>query len=238
MAASSGALALKPDGVRPITAARSKRKPSMPVRVTQLRMRIHGKLHHVRLIERQRVAAAGVVHQLARGVAVVERMVEAAERQRGAVNVALARVVEHDVEDDPDARRMQRIDGGADLRQAARRQPRVGRHEAHRIVAPAIGKAERRQVALVDPGGKRHELDRVDAEPLQMRDDRGLGQRRHRAALLRRHVGVKPGEGLDGNLVDELRAVRRQRFGIGGAWPAMAFGTRAAVSTPCRMRSG
>ena len=34
---------------------------------------------------------------------------------------------------------------------AARRQPRVGRHELDRVVAPGIGKTERRQVPLVDP---------------------------------------------------------------------------------------
>jgi hypothetical protein len=41
-----------------------------------------------------------------------------------------------------------------------------------------------------------------------MRDHRGLAKCRDRAALLRRHSGVKLREGLDGNFIDEARTVR------------------------------
>ena len=58
--------------------------------------------------------------------------------------------------------------------EAAGRDARIGRHEAHRIVAPGIGKAEGRQVALVDPRSKRHEFDGIDAKPLEMRKKRRL----------------------------------------------------------------
>ena len=73
-----------PQSVRPMTGARSKRKPSMPVRVTQLRIASMASCITGALVERQRVAAAGVIDQLAIGVAVVERIVEAAQRQGGA----------------------------------------------------------------------------------------------------------------------------------------------------------
>ena len=125
--------------------------------------RVHGELHHMRRLERQRVAATRVVDQHAACMAVVKRMVEAAERQCCAVRIALARVVEHDVEDHPDPRPVQRADGGADLGQSARRQARIRRHEAHRIVAPGVRQPERWQVALIDPGGKRHEFNGIDS---------------------------------------------------------------------------
>ena len=53
----------------------------------------------------------------------------------------------------------------AQLGDAAGAEPRVGREEGDRVVAPGVGQQERRQVALVDPGGDRHQLDRVDPEP-------------------------------------------------------------------------
>ena len=109
---------------------------------------------------------------------------------------------------------MQRIDGCADLLQPARRQPRIGRHEAHRVVTPDIGKPERGQVALVDPGRKRHQLHGVHTQPLQVIDDHRLGKCRHRAALLRPQVGAQHGEAAHRNFIDELRPLRRQHFGI------------------------
>ena len=151
-------------------------------------------------------------------------MVETTERQRRAVDVALAAVVQHDVEDDPDPRGMQRLDGGADLLKATRRQPRVRRHQAHRIVAPAIAETQGRKVALVDPGGERHEFNGIDTQPLQMVDDRRLAQCGDRAAQLRRHIGVKPREGLDRHLVDELRAMRREGLRVSGVMAGDGLG--------------
>jgi len=72
-------------------------------------------------------------------------------------------------------------DGVADLGKAAGRQPRIGCEEADGIISPGIGKPERRQMALVGPCRNRHQLDRIDAEPFEMGDDRRLGQCRHPA---------------------------------------------------------
>ncbi len=115
-------------------------------------------------------------------------------------------MVEHHIENDTDAGAMQGFDGRADFGEAARRQARIGRHETHRIVSPGIDKAQGRQMPLVDPGRKRHELDRVDAEPVQMGDDRRLRQRRDGAAQGGRHFGMELGERLDRNFVDAGRA--------------------------------
>ena len=144
------------------------------------------------------------------GTPIVQCLIEPAQRQRGALRIALAGVVQHHVQHHANARRMQRLDGGADLAHAAGRQPRIRCHEAHRIVAPGIAEPERRQVPLVDPRRKRHQLDGVDAEPLQVIDDHRLRQRRHGAALFRRNTRVAHGEAAHRHLVDELRPLRRQ----------------------------
>ena len=129
----------------------------------------------------------------------------------GPKHVALAGVVEDEVEDDADAGLPQRRDGVAQVGDAARREARVERHEGDRIVAPGIGEAERPEVALVDPGRDRHQFDGIDAETLQMIDDRRVRQRRHGAALLLRHDRMEHGEGADLELVDEAAGLEHGR---------------------------
>ena len=169
--------------------------------------RIHGELDDGGAGQRQRIAAAGVVHQPATGVAVVQRIVQSAQGERGPEGVAFAGVIEHDIENDGDTRRMEPSDGVADFRQTARRQARIGRHEADRVVAPGIVEPERLQMALVDPGGERHQLDRVDTEFQQVFDDGGLGECRNRSALSLRHARMQFGEGPDLQFVDEAGRV-------------------------------
>ena len=108
--------------------------------------RVEDHLHHHRVLRGQRVAGAGVVDKRARIVgpmAVIGEVVEAAQRQRRALFVALPRVVEDDVEDDADAGLPQGGDGVPELGDAARREPRIERHEGDRVVTPGIGEAER-----------------------------------------------------------------------------------------------
>ena len=175
---------------------------------------IHRQLQHGGLIQRQRIAAARIIDELTIGVAITQRLIQPAQRQRGAVNVALARMVQHHVQHHADPRCVQGIDRGADLREPARCEPRVWSEETHRVVAPGIGKAEGRQVPLVDPRRKRHQLHRVDVQPRQMFDDHRFCKRRHRAARLRRHIRVQHGEALDRNFIDEPWPVRRQRLRV------------------------
>ena len=174
------------------------------------------------MVAGERVAGAGVVDEApVRLVAEVGAGVEAAQAERRAAGVALAGVVEDDVEDHADAGGAQRRDGGGELADAAGAEARVGRHEGHRVVAPAVGQAERAEVALVDPGGDRHQLDRVDAEARQVVEDRRVGERRDGAALGLGHVRVQQGERPHRHLVDqpagaEDRRRRRGRRGQGG----------------------
>ncbi|PAV92438.1 hypothetical protein WR25_05777 [Diploscapter pachys] len=152
----------------------------------------------------ERVTRAGVVDEAALGrVRVIERLIEPAQRQCRAEAVALARVVEDHVEDHPDpsaAEGGHRFDQFGD---AAGGEPRVDRHRDDRVIAPAVGEAERRQVAFVDPCDDRHQLDRGDVQGLEMRDDSGVGEGGDRAPLRLRYVRVQHGEAADVEFVDQ-----------------------------------
>ena len=135
-----------------------------------------------RVVAVHRVAAAGVVEVPAglRLEDVVGRVVEAPPAERGAALVALARVVEHHVEDDLDARFVERLHHLLELARGVRRRPVAGvrglrREERHRLVAPEVAQrlsgeeVAPRHVALLELG-HRHQLDRRDAQLAQVRD--------------------------------------------------------------------
>ena len=114
--------------------------------------RVHDQLQRVRVPHVQAVAAARVVH-VPRLVPVVEPViggvVDAAEAQRRPHVVALGGVVVDHVQDDLDARVVQRLDHGLELAHllaelAGRGVAVVRRQEADRVVAPVV-----RQPAVV-----------------------------------------------------------------------------------------
>ena len=159
-----------------------------------------------RAIERQAIAAAGVVDVAARIVGQkpeVGGVVEAAERQSRPELVALAVVVEHDVEQDFEAGGVQRVGRGAHFGPAARSETRVGRAEHDRIVAPGVRQAERREVALVDEDVDWHDLDRRDAEALEMLDHRRMGEAGEGSARLRRKILAQMGQAAQVDLVND-----------------------------------
>ncbi len=91
--------------------------------------------------------------------------------------VALAGMVEDEVEDDADVFGLRRAATvSRSSLTAAGHETRVERHHGDGIVAPAVGEAERGQMPLVDPGGDRHQLDGIDAEAAQMGEDGGVGE--------------------------------------------------------------
>ena len=160
-------------------------------------------------------SSASVLPQPARivlGMAIIERVVEAAQRQRRSKHVTFAGVIEHHVEQDPDACLMQRRRRHSQIIDAPRHQPRIGRHEDDGVVTPGIVEAEGRQMPLVDPCRNRHELDRIDAKLGQMIDGCRMGERRGGAAQVFWNAGMSLGEGLDPDLIDELRRARQKPF--------------------------
>ena len=69
---------------------------------------------------------------------------------------------------------MQRIDGRADLRPAARRQPGVWGEKGDRVIAPVVAQIKRRQMPLIDPGGAGHQFDGGDPQAQKMPDAGGM----------------------------------------------------------------
>ena len=170
------------------------------------------------------VPGAGVVG-VARAVVledVVGGVVEAAEAQRRPALVALRGVVEHDVEDDLDARPVQRLDHVAELVHRAERIPAravrlVRREERDRRVAPVVDLA-RRAVLGVELE-HRQQLHRGDPELLEIGDL--LDQAGEGAAGLLADAGAGvAGEAAHVHLVDDgLRgrpAQRRVAFPVVG----------------------
>ena len=159
----------------------------------------------------QAVPAAGVVQvapALGVGQPVVGGVVDTPEGQRGPHVVALGGVVVDHVEDDLDARLVQRLHHRlelADLLAALARRgvPVVRGQEADRVVAPVVGQAAGDKKLLGHELVHRHEFHRGDPEPLQVRDHRGVGDTGVGAALCGRHLGMAQGEPADVRLVDD-----------------------------------
>ena len=100
-----------------------------------------------RAVEREAIAGARVV-DVELGIVGIQTepglVVEPAERQRRSGLVALAVMVEDDVENRLHARGMQRVGRCTDLLPAAGSKAWIGRAEHDRVIAPCVGQAERR----------------------------------------------------------------------------------------------
>ena len=130
--------------------------------------------------------------------------------------VGLGGVVVHDVEDHLDPGRVQRLDHRLELADLAaallRRRVRLVRgEEPDRVVTPVVGQPAGLQVVLGHELVHRHQLDRGDAQPGQVLDDRGMGDPGVGAPLLGRHVRVAQGQAADVRLVDDGLVVRDPR---------------------------
>ena len=88
--------------------------------------------------------------------------------------------------------------------------------EADRVVAPVVRQSALGQLVLRHRLVHRHELDRGDAEPGEMVDDRGRGQARVGAAQLGRDLRMAHGEAADVRLVDHGLVIGRARLPVAG----------------------
>ncbi|CDK01815.1 hypothetical protein MIC448_90005 [Microbacterium sp. C448] len=179
--------------------------------------RVHDQLQGMGIADVQAVAGAGVVGVVALVVVlepVVGRVVDSAHRERRAEVVALSRVVVDDVEDDLDARRVERTDHPLEFLhlvtvRTARGVGVVWCKEGDRVVAPVVREPLVLQGAVVDELVHRHEFDRRDPELVQMLDHRRMGNGTVGAPDLVRNAGVQLGQPLHVRLVDDRGRVRR-----------------------------
>ena len=156
--------------------------------------RVHDEPQDARVDGVQRVARAREVHVEARVVgheAVVRRVVDALEREHRAEVVALGGVVVDDVEDDLDARLVQRLHHPLELAhllagRAGRRVVGVRREVADRAVAPVVRQPLVDEEVLVGDVVDGQQLDRGDAEVLEV-----LQRRRRRQAAVGARAGPR-----------------------------------------------
>ena len=159
----------------------------------------------------QGVPAAGVVHVEAAVLgdqAVVAGVVDPAKAQGGPQVAPLGRVVVDDIENDLEARGMERLHHAFELADllplgSPAGVPRVRGEEPDGVVAPVIREAPVHQVLVGDKLVDRHELHRRDAQGPQVLDHRGAGQARVGPPPLRWDIRVPHGEALDVGLIDD-----------------------------------
>ncbi len=136
--------------------------------------RVHRHADHLLMVEVEGVAAAGIVDVAARvlvGQAVVDAVVQAAQRQGGSQLVALAAVVVDHVQDHLDVGGVELLHSPLDLRQGAVRE--VGRlrgEPGQGVVAPVVGQTLFNQVAIAREGMDGQQLHRGDAQGAQVVD--------------------------------------------------------------------
>ena len=143
---------------------------------------VHDELQDVRVLHVEGVPGARVV-DVAKAVggieAVVGGVVDPPEREGRPERPALGGVVVDHVEDDLDARGVQSLDHRlelVDLVADAARIPGVRREEADRVVPPVVAEARLDEVAVVEELVHRQQLERGHAEPVEVLDDRRVGQ--------------------------------------------------------------
>ena len=126
--------------------------------------------------------------------------------------IAFAGVVVHDVENDLDARRVERLHHALELvdliAESFRGVANVGREEADRVVAPVVREPAFGEMPVDDELVHGQQLDRGDAEREEVLDHRIAAEAEVRAAKILRHFGMQLRHAFDMALVDD-RAIPR-----------------------------
>ena len=182
--------------------------------------RIHDQLQRVWVLHAEAVAGAcGVVIKL-RVVGdepVVRGVVYAAEAESRPEVVALRGVVVDDVEDDFDARFVQRADHGLELVDllaslAAACVTVMRRKESDRVVSPVVAERHVEQSLVLNKLVDRHELDSRDAQRLKVLDHGRMRKTGIRAAQLFLHIWMTASHSLHVRFIDD----RFVQWGFGG----------------------
>ena len=182
--------------------------------------RVHDQLQRMRVADVEAVSGPGVVGVVALVLvdeAVVGRVVDPPERQRGAEVVAFGGVVVDHVEDHLDTCFVQRPDHRLELLDlpaggGARRVLAVRGEEPDGVVTPVVRQPAFDQQRVVGEMVHRHQFDRGGAQRRQVVDDHRVRDRRVGAADGVGDVGMGLGQPFDVGLVDDgigVLAVRR-----------------------------
>ena len=124
--------------------------------------------------------------------------------------VALRGVVVDDVQDHLEPRRVQPLDHGLELADAARRRiTHVGREESYGVVAPVVLEPLIREMLVVHKRVDGHQLDGRHPELLEVLYGRGRGETGVGTAQILRYVRMPLRKPLDVELVDNGLVPRR-----------------------------
>ena len=176
---------------------------------------------HERLVEVDAIAAAGpvgVTAALVRQQVVIQRVVDAPKRQRGAPLVKLGRMVVDHVEHHLKPATVQSLDHGTEFTAGIAVGTFAGiaglrRTPGHWAITPVVAHAKRLQPSLVGTVGHGHQTHRGHPQGLQMRQHRRVCEARIAAALAGRHLRMQRGEALNVQLVDHAPGRVRPRPG-------------------------
>ncbi len=180
--------------------------------------RIHDHLQDVGRAHEQAVAGARGVHVVPLVVLdqpVVVEVVDPPEPQRRPEVVALGGVVVDDVENDLDARFVQRAHHRLELQHLTAPLPLAGiavvrGEEADRVVAPVVGQPALLKDVVGDELVHRHQFQRRHAQLGQMVEDLRVAERGVRAAQVPRDLRVADRQPAHVRLVDHGVVVRRR----------------------------
>ena len=177
---------------------------------------------------------------------IVRRVVDAAQRQRGAQLSALGRVVVDHVEDHLDADAVEPLHHGAELRHLAagcRGVVRMRREEGDRVVPPVVREAALHQLGLGDEVVHRHQLDGGHAQREQVLEHGVHAETEVRSTQRLRHPGMELREPPQMALVDHRATPRRARRPVvapaegGFDDDALRHGSGAVAGAGRRVRS-
>ena len=152
---------------------------------------------------------------------VIQRVVDAPQRQRRAPLVKLGRVVVDHVEHHLKAATVQGFDHRAELAAGIAvgtfaGVARLGRTPGNRAITPVVAQAQRLQPRLVGTVRHRHQAHRGHAQGLQMGQHRRVCESSIAAALAGWHLRVQRGKPLDMQFVDHAPGRLRQWPGCTG----------------------
>ena len=172
-------------------------------------------LHHARMTEVERVTAAGPVVIIAVVPdPIIAAVIDTAQGDCRPFKIDFRAMVQHDIEDHLDARRVQRLHRIAELIERPLRLAgvaRLQRKQRQRVVAPVVAQPHPLQARFAGELRHRHQLQRGNTQTAKIIDHQRVAQRLIGAADRLRQLRMQPGQPFDVGFINDRFAPRRAR---------------------------
>ena len=176
------------------------------------------KMRNRRMAEIERVTAAGPVLIIAIVPdPIIATVINSAHGERRAVEIAFCAVVQHHVQNDLNARRVERLHRIAELVPRLFRMDgiaRLEREHRQRVIAPVVAQPQPLQTRLAGKMGDGEQFQSGDAEVFQVGNHGGMPERLVGAAHLFGDRRMQVGQPFDVGFINDGLAPRRLRRGI------------------------